>query len=273
MPSRTTLWRRKKSGGKLSSRGRHTAEERQERLNFVGAVAAQLLETGQASHRGLKKFVSKASLSDGFEFDPLEDLRPKWTKPSPAVWSEIESSPHNTDCLALAATYIGKLVAVRRHGSLRGDGVAQPEQHRDSRPRREALFKTHWQAIEGMTKQTAHYWKNRRKDDYENAISWLANLLKRHGLTNIPARAGATYFRDDIDYRLTAIVREANSVRPSSPLALVLRSRRSSAAGRQTTACPPAQSLRHRNSSGSCSVNFRLRRPRAQSPFPSPRDR
>jgi hypothetical protein len=207
MPSRTTLWRRKKSGGKLSSRGRHTAEDRQERLNFVGAVVAQLLETGQASHRGLKKMVSKASLSGGFEFDPREDLRPKWAKPSAAVWNEIESSPHNADCLALAAAYMGQIIAICRHGSLRGKGAIPPKPHSDFRPQREASKNIHWQAIEGMTKQTKHYWLSRRKGDFVSAGKWLHSLLFRNGFTERPIAGNPTYFRDDIDYLLTRIVR------------------------------------------------------------------
>lgn len=173
-----------KSGGKLSPRGRHTAEDRQERLNFVGAVVAQLLERGQATHHGLKKYLSGTT-----EFDPREAFgaqRPNWSKPSPAVWGEIEASPHNADCLAIAAAYIGKLVAVKRHGSLRG------KQHFDSRPQREGSNMTYWQAIEGMTKQTAHYWKKRREKDYSKAFLWLAMLLKRNGLSESPAKAGAT---------------------------------------------------------------------------------
>ena len=199
MPSRTTLWRRKKSGGKLSRRGRHTEEERQERLNFIGAVVAQLLESGHATHHGLKKYLSGAT-----EFDPreaFEGQRITWAKPIKAVWDMIEAAPHNADCLAIAAAYIGKLVAVKRHGSLRG------KQHLDSRPQREGSNMIYWQAIEGMTKQTAHYWRERRKSDYDKTVKWLAMLLKRHGLSESPAKGEATYFRDDIDSRLTRIVR------------------------------------------------------------------
>ena len=189
MPSRTTLWRRKKSREGLSSRGRHTKEDRQDRLIFVGAVAAQLLKHGQASHYGLRACPQR------IDFDPAKQPKVRWLTPSDGVWKEIEASSHNADCLALAAAFIGKVAFQKRPKSLLG------KYHRDTRAKRESSRVIYWQSIPGMTKQTAHYWRERRKLDYQEAVKWLASLLKKHGLRNLPTKGEATLIRDDLaDY-------------------------------------------------------------------------
>jgi hypothetical protein len=116
----------------------------------------------------------------------------RWLKPSDEVWQKILESSYNADCLALTAAFIGKVASQKRPKSLRG------KYHRDTRAKRESSRVIYWQSIPGMTKQTAHYWRERRKADYHKAVVWLGALLKNHGLKNSPPRGGATLLRDDL---------------------------------------------------------------------------
>lgn len=210
-------------GNPADGRGRHLDSERGERLAFVGAVAAQLLTQGFATHSGLKTYGRrvptvretelKKSLSfamtagDEREIKRLlaalekESLRaacgetsPVWVKPSRKVWEAIESAPFNADCLALAAAFVGKLVYETRNAKLRGVG------HSALTPRRKPRSVKHWKAIDGMSRQTASYWQSARKSEYRDALQWYARMLAAHGLESIPEMRAdlATVLRDDL---------------------------------------------------------------------------
>lgn len=142
--SRTTEWRRRKNGIPLDKtpdgRGRLTNEERAERLAFVGAVAAQLHESGCATVRGLKVcavrvptarevelknqislYATAEALTDCQKrelkrlFDELNeqslaatvsgDIATAWKRPPASMWREIEQCPHNPDLIALVVAY------------------------------------------------------------------------------------------------------------------------------------------------------------------------
>lgn len=224
MISRTTAWRRRNFGIPADGRGRHLESERGERLAFVGAVTAQLLAKGSATHSGLKAYgervptVREKELKRQFKVagkvDNAEetkrllpliwkeshlatcgDSRPVWAEPPAPVMAAIQAAPYNADCLALvAAACLGEIIYKSRDKRLRGMA------HDDATPRREKMKPLYWKAIEGMTRQTASYWKNSREHDYEAARKWLAVLLYRHGLTGLPeGRADlATLRRDDL---------------------------------------------------------------------------
>lgn len=223
MSSKTTEWRRRKFGTPADGRGRHSNKDRAERLAFVGAVAAQLIATGAATHYGLKTFGRRVPTSRERELkrelslvmadgDAKEtkrllaavakesgkavcgDVCPVWARPADDVWQAIESAPFNPDCLALAAAFVGKLVYVTRNSRLRG--VA----HSDLTPKRKPRKETCWQAIDGMNRKTASYWKSARKAEYWKAIAWLGGLLKKNGLDATPEmrRDSATVLRDDL---------------------------------------------------------------------------
>ena len=223
MSSKTTEWRRRKFGLPADGRGRHSNEERAEKLAFVGAVAAQLIASGAATHYGLKTFGRRvpssreqelkrelllvmtagnaketkrllSAVAKESEKAVCGDPRPVWVRPADDVLQAIESAPFNPDCLALAAAFVGKLVYVTRNSRLRG--VA----HSDLTPKRKPAKETCWKAIEGMSRQTASYWKSARKAEYRNAIEWFARMLKRSGLDDWPEmrRDLATVLRDDL---------------------------------------------------------------------------
>ena len=223
MSSKTTEWRRRKFGTPADGRGRHSNEERAEKLAFVGAVAAQLLASGSATHYGLKicgqrvPTKRECELKSGLSLAMIAgnaketerllaavtkesmkavfgDTRVAWLRPADDVWQAIESASFNPDCLALAAAYIGKLVYVTRNSRLRG--VA----HSDLAHKRKPAKETCWQGIDGMNRKTASYWKSVRKAEYWQAIAWLGALLKKNGLDATPEmrRDLATVLRDDL---------------------------------------------------------------------------
>ena len=221
-------------GNPTDGRGRHLDSERGERLAFVGAVASQLLVQGFATHSGLKAYGQrvptakereiKYSLSiaiagqDESEVKRLlaaideeswkadsGDGRTAWVIPPAAVWKAIESAPFNADCLALAAAWFGKLICETRNAKLRGVG------HSSLTPRRESSCGKYWKAIEGMSRQTASYWKSKRESEYSAARVWFGKMLVAHGLASAPAKRAdlATVLRDDLkDVRAGRAVKE-----------------------------------------------------------------
>lgn len=153
MSSKTTLWRHRKFGTPSDGRGRNSNELRGERLAFVGAVVAQLVETGEATCHGLKtvglrkgtvregEIKIRLSLAMTYGDAPetsrlLEELqtesllaecgdcRVEWWRPADDVWREIQAFTGNADCLALAVCEVlgaaGHLRYSARHASLRG---------------------------------------------------------------------------------------------------------------------------------------------------------
>lgn len=223
MESRTTAWRRRKFGTPTDGRGRNLNSERAERLAFVGAVAAQLIAQGFATHSGLKTYGQRVpterekdlknrlslamtcgnkpeverllvQLGEESQKAVCGDSLAVWVRPPGAVWQAIESAPFNADCVALAAAYLGKTLYETRSAKLRGTGYSS------STPRRKREQDTYWKAIEGMTRQTASYWTSARKREYGNALRWLAVLLQGHGLLDRPIRRDdlATISRDDL---------------------------------------------------------------------------
>ncbi len=170
MSSKTTLWRHRKFGTPTDGRGRNSNELRGERLAFVGAVVAQLIETGEATCHGLKVYPRRepsarelklkrqlfgtadtlgamdagdtaetmrlyGELQTEFLRDAGTDAAPiEWRRPSDDVWQKIQAFTGNADCLALATadalTDCGHLVYRVRSAKLRG------EYHSDLKPRR-----------------------------------------------------------------------------------------------------------------------------------------
>lgn len=241
MSSRTTEWRRRKLGNPTDGRGRHLESERGERLAFVGAVAAQLLAQGFATHSGLKVYGRrvptakereiKASLSlamtagkspkrllSSLAKESLKatcgDACPVWVSPPGQVWKAIESAPFNADCLALGAAFVGKLVYETRNARLRGVG------HSALTARRKPSFDKYWKAIEGMSRQTASYWQSARKSEYRDALQWLARMLMTHGLEELPEMRAdlATVLRDDLGDALAGRALKAPSTDCQAPL-------------------------------------------------------
>jgi len=244
--SRTTAWRRRKSGvdedAPRDGRGRHTNAERAERLAFVGAVVAQLIEGGTATHHGLKTCATRlptererelkaeisrfatigemsavqqktaarllAELGDESQNATISgDVAISWKRPSDSVWGDVRACPHNPDCVALVVVYsmskLGCLSYSVRPKSLRGTF------HSDSTPKRNrfaldesgapAPMKTPWRVIDGMTRQTASYWKlPNQKTSFNASGRWFFDLLKKHGAMNISPSSATGILRDDI---------------------------------------------------------------------------
>jgi len=250
MISRTTAWRRRKFGTPADGRGRHCNDERGERLAFVGAVVAQLIATGSATHHGLKtvsqrvpsdrEIVLKHELTLLMTYGDLTshkariecllaelnteslkadygDVRVAWVRPTGAVWQEIQDFEGNADCLSLAVVEglvrIWHLRYAVRHKTLRG--VA----HSDYAARRNSILQTSeetseetsegmgggpapskcpWQAIEGMNRKTAHYWKRQRSADFQSAGRWFVELLKKHNALPTVENDLSGMLRDDL---------------------------------------------------------------------------
>lgn len=142
----------------MDGRGRHTNEKRAERLAFVGAVVAQLIESGTATHHGLKTCAMRIPTARESElklelslYAPLGSLTTKqretvegllaelndesvkatisgdiatsWKRPPDDVWVDIQACPHNPDCVALVVAYTMAELGYRysvRHKNLRG---------------------------------------------------------------------------------------------------------------------------------------------------------
>jgi len=157
------------------------------------------------------------------------DSRVAWVRPADDVWREIQSAPFNADLLALVVAEgmvnLGQLRYRVRHASQRGTG------HSDKVPRRNRAFscepfksdamdddgeaieqddtarplagdyapsKTPWRVIDGMTKQTASFWKRQRKSEFQKAGRWFVGFLTRHGV-GIPVENSASgMLRDDL---------------------------------------------------------------------------
>jgi hypothetical protein len=225
MASRTTEWRRRKFGKLLDKRGRNSNDLREDRVSLVGAVVAQLLAQGFATHHGLKTYGQRVGTEREGELkarltlamtagDSAETMamiealnheclkaecgndRPVWVAPSDAVMNEIRkilSCRFNPDCMALAAAHIGRLNYITRTLKLRGRGYSKLT------PCRESSSVNYWKAIDGMNRKTASYWQNTRKVEFMAAMEWLLFLLKKHGFDAIdPPDEVATVLRDDL---------------------------------------------------------------------------
>ncbi|MCX6879858.1 MAG: hypothetical protein NTW21_39545 [Verrucomicrobia bacterium] len=249
MSSKTTAWRRRKFGTPADGRGRHSNEDRAERLAFVGAVAEQLIASGSATHAGLKTYgrrvpsARESELKNGLSLamtagDAAEtkrllaavgkeslradcgDSRVVWVRPADDVWREIETAPFNADCLALAVAETivetGHLRYRVRDARQRGTG------HSDYVVRRNdggfAPSRTAWRVIEGMTRQTASYWKTQNKREFEKAKKWLGGFLARHGGLHLVENPASGMLRDDLADVLAGKVLKIPKTGASVPL-------------------------------------------------------
>ena len=166
-------------------------------LRFSGAVAAQLLKNGVATHYGLKpcpEIIQREPLvrrrnADGSIVHPrvlylnpdgnISHLKAPvgWATPAPGVWDEILACEFNSDCLALAAAVVGQLVIQVRPSRSNLTSYTDFAPCRESSRHRDLT----WKAVPGMTKETASYWRTRRKADLDKAKRWFWEMLKSHG--------------------------------------------------------------------------------------------
>ncbi len=210
-------------------RGRKTNDDRADSIAFVGAVVAQVIAQGFATHAGLKTYGERVgtvrereiksrltmamSMGEGDTAEALAmiaawneesmnaqcgDVRPVWVKPAHAVMKEIEkilSCRFNPDCMALAAASLFEVRYETRHGKLRGFGYS------DNAVKRESSRTNWWKAIEGMNRKTAWYWK--QKAEFKSACLWLLTLIKKNGgIINHQPEDITTLLRDDLAHAM-----------------------------------------------------------------------